>query len=240
MGRQRRYIGALVIAGIAVGGLSACSPRTEFSDDATVTEKVTAVRLDTSAGSVTVHGKAGATQIAVHRTIGYEHDRPGATTRLENGVLVLGGCGDDCSASYTVEIPAGLPITGETSAGEISLSQVGEVSVRTSSGSITLDGVAGPVDVHTSNGAIEGTGLQGDRIRAQTSNGRIRLTPGKAQDVTAKTSNGAITLTVPAAAYHVITSNSSGDIHVGVPDDPAGRYRLDLGTSNGGITVRTG
>ncbi|MFJ2581668.1 DUF4097 family beta strand repeat-containing protein [Kitasatospora aureofaciens] len=244
MGRQRTYVGALVIVGtvaMAIGGLSACSPmsRSSFQDDATVTEQVTAVRLDTDAGSVTVQGKAGATQVSVHRAVEYDRDRPGGTTRVENGVLVLGGCGDDCSVGYTVEIPAGLPISGKTSAGEIRLSQVGEVSVRTSSGGITLDGVTGPVDAHTSNGSIHGTALQGDRIRAQTSNGEIRLSPAKAQDVTAKTSNGTITLTVPPAGYHVTTSTSSGGIHIGVADDPAAPYRLDLSTSNGGITVQT-
>ncbi|MEV7026365.1 DUF4097 family beta strand repeat-containing protein [Kitasatospora sp. NPDC093558] len=244
MGWQRRHVGAVVVAGaaaLAVTGISGCSlTRSSFQDDATVSDRITAVRLDTDAGNVTVEGKPGATQVSVHRSVEYAHDRPGGTTRVENGTLVLGGCGDDCSVSYTVEAPAGLPISGGASAGDVRLSRVGEVSVHTSAGGITLDDVGGPVDAHTSSGTIVGTALRGDRIEARTSNGDIRLTPGTAQDVTAKTSNGAITVTLPAAGYHVSTATSHGNIRVGVADDPTGRYRLDLTTSNGDITATTG
>ncbi|MEU8510414.1 DUF4097 family beta strand repeat-containing protein [Kitasatospora sp. NPDC048722] len=244
MGSQHRYAGAVVVAGVAalaVAGLGGCSPtRNSFQDDATVSDRITAVQLDTDAGNVTVEGRPGATQVSVHRSVEYAHGRPDGTTRVENGTLVLGGCGDDCSVSYTVEAPAGLPIGGRTSAGEIRLSRVGEVAVHTNAGGITLDDVGGPVDVHTSSGSIVGTALRGERIQARTSNGDIRLTPATAQDITARTSNGAITVTVPAAAYHVSTSTSHGSIRVGVGDDPGGRYRLDLTTSNGDITAATG
>lgn len=244
MGSQHRYVGAVVAVGaVALAGaaLSGCSPaKSSFQDDATVSERITAVQLATDAGNVTVEGEPGVTQVSVHRLVEYRNDKPGGTTRVENGTLVLGGCGDDCSVSYTVEVPAGLPISGGTSAGEIRLSRVGEVTVHTNAGGIALDDVGGPVDVHTSSGSIVGTTLRGQRVQARTSNGDIRLTPATAQDITARTSNGAITLTVPAAAYHVTTSTSHGNIRVGVGDDPRGRYRLDLTTSNGDITASTG
>ncbi|MDH6707439.1 hypothetical protein P3T27_004176 [Kitasatospora sp. MAA19] len=241
MGRYRRYAGALVVAGLAAGALSACNPvGTRFSDDATVSDKITAIKLDTSAGDITVHGKAGATQAAVHRDIEYRSGKPGATTRVDGGVLVLSGCGRNCSVDYTVELPPGLPISGGTSSGGVKLSQVGEVSVHTSSGDITLDDVAGPVDVRTDNGEIKGTSLKGDRVSAKTDNGGIKLTPGKAQNITAKTSNGEINVTVPTSSYHVTASTDLGEKHIGVQSDPNGKYRLDLGTNIGEITVKTG
>ncbi|MFG3052740.1 DUF4097 domain-containing protein [Kitasatospora sp. NPDC048239] len=236
--RPPRYLGALVLAGIAAGGLSACTPGTNAQDDAEVSEKITSVRLDSSSGGVTINGREGAGRISVHRSIDYQDDRPGTTTRVENGVLVLGGCGQHCSVNYTLEVPAGLPVDGQTSSGAVSLTRVGPVKVTTHSGGITLDGVAGPVEVQTTNGAIRGTGLNGDRIQAQTSNGQIDLTPAKAQDVRAKTSNGAISLTVPAATYKVAAQTSNGRKEIGVTNDPAGRYQLDLTTSNGRITVK--
>ncbi|MER6299091.1 DUF4097 family beta strand repeat-containing protein [Kitasatospora sp. NPDC001539] len=237
----RRYAGAVVVAGLAAGALTACNPvGTKFSDDATVTDRITAVKLDNSSGDVTVRGKPGAGGVSVHRSIEYRSDKPGATTRVEGGVLVLGGCGRNCSVDYTVEVPPGLPVSGGTSSGGVHLSQVGEVSVHTDSGDISVDQASGGVDVRTNNGEIKGTSLKGDRIQAKTDNGGITLTPGKAQDVKARTSNGEIHLTVPAGSYHVSAGTDIGEKHIGVQNDPNGAYKLDLGTDIGDITVKAG
>ncbi|MEU6117593.1 DUF4097 family beta strand repeat-containing protein [Streptomyces sp. NPDC047117] len=238
--RTRRLISVTLVAGLGTGALVACdavSGRT-FKDDATVSQKITSVRLDSRAGGVELRGGKGVTEVSVHRTVTYHDERPqGASHRVENGVLVLGGCGRDCSVNYTVELPAGLPVSGGTTAGAIRLSRVGKVNVGTSDGAIELDGVSGRADVRTSNGRIHGRGLAGGPITARTTNGEIDLAPGRPQDVRAETSNGAITLTVPAARYDVSARTSNGDKRIEVSDDPDGRYRLDLTTSNGSITV---
>ncbi|GAA0467448.1 DUF4097 family beta strand repeat-containing protein [Streptomyces olivaceiscleroticus] len=238
--RSRRLSTLTLAAGACALALAACDavPGRTFEDDAGVERKITAVRLDSRAGAVELHGKQGATRVAVHREVSYRGDRPrGASHRVENGVLVLGGCGDRCSVKYTVDLPAGLPVSGATSAGAIRLERVGRVRVRTDSGAVELAGVSGAVDVRTSNGRIQGRGLAGGPITARTTNGGIDLTPERPQDVRAETSNGAITLTVPAARYDVSARTSNGDKRIGVSADPGGRYRLDLTTSNGSITV---
>ncbi|MGW7362909.1 DUF4097 family beta strand repeat-containing protein [Streptomyces sp. NPDC054841] len=243
MRQQLRLFGAVAMAGIGVMGLSACGlvPGSTFEDDAKVTEKITSVRLDSSSGGVTLRGAKNAGKVSLHRSVDYKGDKPeGATHRVEDGVLVLGGCGKDCSVNYTVDLPAGLPVSGETSSGAVSLSQVGKVEVTTSSGRIELDGVAGSVDVETSNGRITGTGLQGTGIRAKTSNGGITLTPAKPQDVRAETSNGEIDVTVPSARYKVTVNSNNGDKNIHVDNDPAGQYQVDLTTSNGDITLNSG
>ncbi|MFJ8473333.1 DUF4097 family beta strand repeat-containing protein [Kitasatospora sp. NPDC094011] len=241
---NRRLAGAVAAAGLATlaaGVLTACDPvGTSLSDDATVPDRVTAVKLDNSAGDVTVTGKSGADKVSVHRKITYHSGKPGGTTRVDGGVLVLGGCGHNCSVDYTVELPAGLPISGGTSAGGIHLTQVGEVSVHTDAGDISVDQAAGSVDVRTNNGEIKGTSLKGDRVQAKTDNGGINLTPGKAQDIKATTSNGEIHVTVPTGSYHVSAGTDIGEKHIGVQNDPNGKFKLDLGTDIGDITVKTG
>ncbi|MEU7134369.1 DUF4097 family beta strand repeat-containing protein [Streptomyces sp. NPDC046261] len=230
------------MAGIAAGGLSACglAASESFSDDDVLKDKITSVRLDSRSGGITLRGQDGAGQVSLQRKVDYKGDKPGGKTyRVEDGVLVLGGCGKDCSVNYTVDLPAGLPVTGKTSSGRITLSRVGAVTVGTSSGAVNLDDVAGAVDVHTTNGRITGTGLKGDGIKARTSNGKINLTPAKAQDVRAKTSNGAITLTVPDGRYKVTAKTNNGSKDIGVSNDPNGQYQLDLTTSNGAITVKS-
>ncbi len=240
--RQRlRVLGMVAVAGIGVAALSACDPKSAstFEDDASVSQKITSVRLDSGSGGVTLHGGKGAGKVSVHRSVEYKGDRPEkATHRVEGGVLVLGGCGEDCAVNYTVELPAGLPVSGETANGPVSLSEVGAVKVTTSSGTVDLDGVTGAVDVRTTNGGVKGRGLRGGSIAAQTTNGPIELTSAVAQDVRAKTTNGDVKLTVPAGPYKVAAHVSGGHKYIDVPDDSAGRHRLDLTASNGSVTVK--
>ncbi|WP_067450599.1 DUF4097 family beta strand repeat-containing protein [Actinomadura macra] len=231
--------GAVIVAAVAGTTLSACGMAfaSTYEDDPGLKGKITAVRLDIGSGSVRLRGGAGA--LALHRKIKYRDDRPdGPTHRIENGVLVLNGCGSHCSVSYTVDVPAGLPVSGTTSSGEIKLTRVGAVDVRTSSGSIRLDGVTGPIKASTSNGRIEGRGLRGGRIEAQTSNGNVKLTPDTPQDVRAKTSNGDVTIAVPAGRYQLTTHTNNGDRDIDLTNDPSGQHRIDVSTSNGDITVK--
>ncbi|MFB6438283.1 DUF4097 domain-containing protein [Streptomyces sp. NPDC056411] len=235
---------ATAAAALCIGalGISACGllPGKTFRDDATVSKKITAIRLDNDSGGLTVHGGAAGGKVSVHRAVTYHGGRPeGPTHRVTDGVLVLGDCGTNCSVDYTVEVPAGLPVSGETSDGALNLSKVGAVKVTTSSGAIELDGVTGPVDVETSNGEITGRALSGGHIGAETSNGEIDLRPATPQDVRAETSNGSITVQVPKSHYRISADTSSGDKDISVPDDPSGRFHLDLTTSNGDITAKT-
>lgn len=240
MGRNVQVAGVafLVVAGL--GALGACdrlAPWSKFEDDATA-GKVSSVRLDLRSGGVTLRGKPGLSKVSVHREVEYQGDRPeGATHKVEGGALVLKGCGEDCKVRYTVDVPAGVPVSGKTSSGSVSVSAVGAVDVSTNSGRITMDGVDGAVHARTSNGRIKGTGLRGT-VQAQTSNGEIVLAPATPQDVRAKTSNGGITVTVPGGRYQVAAKTNNGDKKVGIADDPGGAHKLDLTTSNGGITVR--
>jgi len=212
-------------AAVALGGaLAGCGllPTSEFEDSATVSETVRSVRLDLGDGSVTLRGRDGGTDVALLRTVEYRGARPGATHRVEDGVLVLAGCGRNCAVTYEVDLPAGLPVTGGTSNGAVTLSRVGAV------------------DVHTSNGRIEGTDLGGGGVTVETSNGAVELATSVAQDIRVRTSNGDVTVTVPAGAYRVATYTNNGDRDVAVTDDPSAAHSLDLRTSNGDITVRTG
>jgi len=241
MSRFTRMTVAAAVTVLATGGLAGCNfigPLERFSDDFTVSEEITTIELDDASGNVTVRGDERATGVSVERTVSYRGDREiGDTHEVDGDTLELGGCGRFCSVDYTVELPAGVDVHGRTSNGAIELTAVGEVDVRTSNGRIELEDVAGSVDVETSNGRITGRDLNGDGVRARTSNGLIDLELGEAQNVDARTSNGAIDLTVPEGTYRVTTETSNGRTDVEVPDDPDGRFTLELRTSNGSITV---
>lgn len=238
MTMRPRSLWTLFAAGLAAAGLSGCGPGETFEDDASLRDEVTSVRLDTGTGSVTLRGREGLDEITVHREITYHGDKPdGRTYRVDEGRLTLQGCGDDCKVDYTVEVPARLTVEGETSKGDVNLSEVGPVDLRTGSGDVTLEGVAGEVKARTSNGNIDGKDLRGSRIDAETSNGEIDLTPGKALDIRAKTTNGGLTLNLPDSSYRISVKTGNGDKDIGVRNDPSGDHRIELTTGNGDVSV---
>ncbi|GAA2077293.1 hypothetical protein GCM10009801_33310 [Streptomyces albiaxialis] len=221
--RQRfRIMGLAVLVAAGAAGTSACGllPGETLEDDAKVSEKITAVRLDNSSGDITLRGEKGARDVSLKRKVEYRGDEPGTTHRVEDGVLVLKGCGDDCEVSYTVDLPAGLPVKGGTSNGDITLHAMGTADVR------------------TSNGEVETRGMTGRSLRAETSNGSLDLSTATPQDIRAETSNGGVTVRPAKGPYRVKADTSNGDRTVKIPDEKKAPHLLDLRTSNGDITVK--
>ncbi|GHF44507.1 hypothetical protein GCM10010218_27350 [Streptomyces mashuensis] len=240
MRTRNRLIAALVTTGVAVGGLSACGMLNKtLEDDATVSQKITSVRLDNGSGGVTLRGRQGDTTVNVHRSVEYSRDTApeGKTYQVENGVLILRGCGDDCSVNYTIDLPAGLPVTGENSSGAVKLTRTGAVQVKTGSGAIDLDDVTGKVDIRAGSGAITAHGLKGGPVTAKTDSGAIDIKLSAPQDVRAQAGSGAVSLTVPDATYQVKAKTNSGGKDIAVDNDSSGKYRLDLSTGSGAISV---
>lgn len=234
-------VGALAAtAAMLLSGCVAFLPPERFSDSETFDAEVHTIEIDEPSGSVTVRGDADATTVELARTVSFRGSRDvGVTYELDDGVLVLEGCGRHCSVEYTIDVPLGVNVRGSTANGAVELRGVADVEVETSNGRIELVDVTGTVDVETSNGRIEGRALAGTGVRATTSNGSIDLRLETAQDVEARTSNGGITLEVPTAdaTYRVRTETSNGSTDIGIAEDDDGEFELDLSTSNGSIDV---
>ncbi|MFF7127364.1 MULTISPECIES: DUF4097 family beta strand repeat-containing protein [unclassified Streptomyces] len=243
MRRPQRYVlAATALAALTVGGLSACSALDQktFEDDAKVPQKITSIRLDSGNGGVKVDASADISTISVHRKVNYRGDKPSGTSfSVDNGVLVLSGCGKNCGVNYVVKVPAGLPVTGSASNGSLTLSAVGMVDVHTSSGEIAVNNATGPVKLRTSNGDIDVTDVKGGDIDTQTSNGEVTIHTATPQNIRARTTNGSLTVTAPPAKYQISASDAHGDKKVAFKNDPSGKYRLDLSTTNGDLTVES-
>lgn len=239
---QTRLLTTVATAALALGGLSACSAldRKTFEDDAQVPQKITSIRLDNGNGEVEVDASAGTSTTSVHRKVSYRGDKPGGTSfSVENGVLTLSGCGDTCGIDYVVKVPAGLPVTGDTSDGNLTLRQVGAVDVHTSNGDISVAKATGPVKLRTSNGDVDVEDAQGGDIDTQTSNGEVTIRTAAPQNIKARTTSGNLTVTTPPADYRISASDSHGNKQVAFENDPSGKYRLDLSTTNGDLTVES-
>ncbi|GAA3437528.1 DUF4097 family beta strand repeat-containing protein [Kutzneria kofuensis] len=239
MRRLLGIVGLVVVGACVAGGCGNLLPPQSMSDTKTLDQKVTAIKLDGRSGSLRVQGQAGLSKVTVERTIKYHDGSPNQDTyRVDGDVLVLTGqCGSNCDVSYEVTVPAGLPVSGQTSTGHIDLRNVGAVDVTTSTGGVDLTDVAGAVKAETTNGEITGTGLHAGGVQAHTTNGSIDLTLLEPADVTARTSNGQIKLAVPTGSYRLSTGTHNGHRKIGIADDPNGKNRLDLNTDNGSIEV---
>lgn len=242
---QPRLLAAAVSAALAVGALSACSALSQksFEDDAKVSQQVTSVRLDSSDGWVKLTATPGLRTASVHRKVNYRGDKPhGTSFRVKDGVLTLSGCGRNCGVDYDVKVPAGLPVSGGTSNGSVTLTGVGAIDVHTSNGEIAVTRPAGPVKLRTSNGNVRVTATApgSGPIDARTSNGRLTIRTAAPQNVTAHTSNGSLTVTTPPASYRISATTSNGTKKLAYANTPSGMYRLDLSTTNGNLTVGRG
>jgi hypothetical protein len=237
----------VALAALTVSGVSACSSalgrEKTFEDDAKVPQKVTSIRLDNRNGEVEVVASADASTISVHRKVDYRGDKPSGTSfHVESGVLTLSDCGTDCGVDYRVKVPAGLPVTGGTSNGGIALTDVGTVDVHSSNGEIAVTDATGPVKLRTSNGDVDvknARNAKGGGIDTQTSNGNVTIRTATPQNITARTTSGSLTVTAPPATYRISADDAHGDKHVAFKNDPSGRYRLDLSTTNGDLTVQS-
>lgn len=239
---QTRVLAPVALAALTVGGLSACSALDQktFEDDAKVPQKITSIRLDSGNGGVKVDASADISTTSVHRKVNYHGDKPSGTSfSVENGVLTLSSCGKNCGVDYVVKVPAGLPVTGGTSNGSLTLTDVGTVDVHTSNGEIAVNSARGPVKLSTSNGDVNVKDAKGGDIDTQTSNGKVTIQTATPQNIKARTTSGSLTITAPPATYQISANNSHGDKKVAFKNDPSGKYRLDLSTTNGDLTVES-
>lgn len=239
---QTRILTAVVLAALTAGGLSACSTLSQktFKDDTKVSQRVTSIRVDSRDGDVKVDASADASTVSVHRKVNYRGDKPSGTSfRVSNGVLTLSGCGRNCGVDYIVKVPAGLPVTGGSSNGDLTLSEVGTVDVHTSNGEIAVTNATGPVKLRTSNGDVDVKDVKGGGIDTQTSNGEVTIRTATPQNIQARTTSGNLTVTAPSAKYRISVNDSNGEKHVAFANDPSGTYGLDLSTTNGDVTVKS-
>lgn len=243
---------AAAIAGLGLAGLmlSGCDalPVNLLSDDTTEHAKITAVRLDDVDGIRLTPSADGASTI--HREIHYGGGKPGGTSRVEGGTLVLTGCGPRCSVDYTVQVPRGSAVSGRVSAGAASLTGVGEVELRDSAGDITVTEAAGDVRADSSAGSVRVSKVNG-MVTAQSSAGSVEVSDvsgvvtmrSSAGDVlgsalrgnrtSARSSGGKITLDLPVA-QDVVADSSAGGIELTVP---SGSYRVRAKSSAGGTQL---
>jgi len=242
-----------VLMGALLSGCGIRIVKYEFSDDQTVAEKFTSVRVRTGFERVSIRYVPGLSETKIHRTVQHaKNNKPsGVSHRVEGGSLVLDDCGDHCSVEYQVQVPsADIAVVGEdVGSGDATIEGVASVDYHNGSGRIVVRDIAGDVRVDSGSGDFDATGVRGS-VTAVLGSGRIRLDQikGKAlvhtgsgditgtrldNDVTAEGGSGDVALTF-TSPRSVRVDTSSGDVTVRVPGGP---YKVDVTSGSGDRTV---
>lgn len=132
------------------------------------------------------------------------------------------GMGQQAEVRYDVRVPRGTSL-----------------SLRTTNGALSIDGVQGVIELETVNGRVRGTGL-GQVQRAETVNGSVELALDRVpqRGATFETVNGSVDITMPSSSpARVSVRTVNGSITVAgftQLDEGERRRRRYEGTLNGG------
>ena len=133
------------------------------------------------------------------------------------------------AVEYRITVPPQFSVDVATSGGLISVNGLkGEVNAHTSGGSLHFDHIDGPVNGRTSGGSITLAGVKG-RAVVHTSGGSIHISE-VAGDVDASTSGGSIS--VDRVSGSIRAHTSGGGISLG-----GATGAIDASTSGGSVTA---
>lgn len=132
------------------------------------------------------------------------------------------------SISYEIVVPAATEVKSHTGSGSQSVSGVsGPVEVGSGSGRLTLRDIDGPVEARAGSGSIRADGVAG-AFEAHTGSGEIRLTQVAPGDVKATAGSGSIELHSIVGSVHA----RSGSGRIDVEGQQTGPWDLDTGSGS--------
>lgn len=241
-----------VLMGALLSGCGIRIMKYEFSDDHTVAEKFTSVRVRTGSGNVAIRHVEGLSETKIHRRVEHEkNNRPtGVAHRVEGSALVLNDCGNDCTVNYEIQVPsADITVEGlDVGSGDSVFEGLAAIDYKVGSGKVEARNIKGNVQVTSGSGNVDVRDVTGD-VRANVSSGRFEASRVKGS-VTADLGSGNIVL--DQLQGKVMVNTSSGNINGTAIDNDvtadadSGNVELNfvsartvrVVSSSGNITVR--
>ena len=251
---ENKQLGVILL--VVAAGLAFWQFGDKDSDDThKVDDKITTVQLAAGHSDITINVSDDDTT-TVQEQRKYWFFKHGDAYSVKDGVLKLDGdCGWQCNADFEVTVPRGTKITGENGSGDLELSGVAGVDVKSRSGEVTLREINGDVnldltsgdvsvsdltgklDVKANSGDIEAAGLKGGPVDVETSSGDIELQLAEANDVRVKGTSGDIEITAPGGDYKVSTESRTGDVENSLGNSADGSHSLTATTTSGDIEL---
>jgi hypothetical protein len=189
-----------------------------------LSSSVTAVSVHSFGGRITVTAGAGDT-VHVTETPRWTGARPTPGHRIDASRLTFtSGCQGhrgDCGVDYRIEVPAGVSATLDSAGGAIS-----------------VDGLAGRLDLSSGGGAINTNRIASGHVTARTGGGSSVLDFAVPPAVvSADSAGGDVTVRLPGQPYAVDARSDGGDTRIEVGADPAAPHRIEVRADGGDILL---
>lgn len=248
--RPRRLLVALavvfVLVSVGIGGLNLAAGLLHSRSEHVSTfipqsDRITvAVRAGSVVFSPSVDGNVHVTTSA---TFG------GAPPQLDenataDGLVLDAQCADvpmvKCKVRYTIALPAAFAVQVRGGALDIYAADLtGPIRIDQDTGTITLNGVSGALDLHSNSGQVSGSNLLSPTVTTNTGSGNVTLDMAVVPTaVTVDGGTGDVSIAVPGeVGYQVSTSSGSGHTRVGVPRDPTSGHRIQAASLGGEIRI---
>jgi hypothetical protein len=251
---ENKQLGVILL--VVAAGLAFWQFGDKDSDDThTVGDKITTVELAAEHSDITIK-VSDDDKTTVQEKRKYWFWKHGDAYSVNDGVLKLDGdCGWQCSADFEVTVPRGTKITGENGSGDLELTGVagvdlksrsgqvelreikGDVNLDVTSGDVSVSDLTGKLGVKANSGDIEAADLKGGPVNVETSSGDMELQLSEANDVHAKGTSGDIEITAPTGDYKVTTESRTGDVENSLGNSTTGSHTLDATTTSGDIEL---
>ncbi|MEZ6137968.1 MAG: DUF4097 family beta strand repeat-containing protein [Pirellulaceae bacterium] len=200
---------------------------TQTLDDAAPSQPITLVDLSTFNGGITVKSHDLPT---VAMEVTYKARGASEAEAAQNAEELSCEYGVD-GGKLTIQAVKPAEQWFASAAFELSVPRESALKLKTSNGTVNVNGVSNNVTVNTSNGAVHLHSVYGD-IQAHTSNGTIEVKDAIGT-VSLKTSNGRIRFDGTLAGNENTLQTSNGSIDVQL--DAAQLVEVEANTSNGRI-----
>jgi hypothetical protein len=215
----------LVLAGAGAAiALAGVGQRVEQRD--LLTHQVSALTVTTGGGDITVRtGGAPGTVEVTRKARSTGALTPLGPTSWDGDTLTLPadcqGCGD---IDYEIRVPTGVNVTA-----------------RTGSGDLELDGAMGTVTLQTGSGDVDAN-VATRTLTSRTGSGDMDLRLGTAPtQLTANSGSGDVDIRVPDGQGYVLdTRTGSGDRDIDIPQTNGADHRIQVETGSGDISIGAG
>lgn len=203
------------------------------------TEGPTSLYVEIGAGSV--HVTALDTAETEIRVEGRDADEVAVERRGEQIVVIApqrrgGFFGFGSDLAVTVRLPAGSDLATRLGSADLEVTgRIGAARLRTGSGEVRVEELAGDATVHSGSGEVEVDGALG-LLRVKTGSGRVRVRHASGS-VAVASGSGRVEIT--RADADTATKTGSGDVHIasahGDVSMTSGSGTLELGSIDAGV-----
>jgi len=236
--------GPQAVASVTVPG---SQPVQSITQNQTYHHPISRIELNLSAGDLALSSGAPG-EVTVQRKLRWTSSEPQVTQDWDGDTLritaVCPNAQRDCTANYTVQIPAEVTVQAHTAAGAVTVRDVtGDLNLIDDAGRTELDNVTGALQVRSAAGDIIGHRLGSRHVKLSSSAGLVSVGFGSVPDsVTATSAAGQVRIMLPRTGtgidgYQVQADTDAGRRIVSVAEDSAGRHSIVAHSDAGDVSV---